>query len=130
LQNCNYSRLGRVYATPRLRCRAEGRPNPYPITGGVGVVASRPAVFFCLPWRARFSYMKTGIAFIVAAGLLATEGFSAAGATAFAAEYRHRGFWRIAPNQCFLPPDIVVALNALGPYCSSPRAHYYYRMRG
>lgn len=25
------------------------------------------------------------------------------------------------PESCFLPPDVVVALNALGPYCDSPR---------
>lgn len=28
---------------------------------------------------------------------------------------------RIHPESCFLPPHIVVALNALGPYCDSPR---------
>lgn len=28
---------------------------------------------------------------------------------------------RIHPESCFLPPDVVVALNALGPYCDSPR---------
>ena len=27
---------------------------------------------------------------------------------------------RFHPESCFLPPDIVVALNALGPYCDSP----------
>jgi hypothetical protein len=28
---------------------------------------------------------------------------------------------RVHPESCFLPPDVVVALNALGPYCDSPR---------
>ena len=31
---------------------------------------------------------------------------------------------RIGPQSCFLMPDIVVALDALGPYCSSPRGSY------
>ena len=39
---------------------------------------------------------------------------------------RH-GFWRIGPQDCFLPPDVAVMVDALGPYCSSPRGHYYYR---
>jgi carbohydrate-binding DOMON domain-containing protein len=29
---------------------------------------------------------------------------------------------RFHPESCFLTPDLVVALNALGPYCDSPRA--------
>ena len=39
--------------------------------------------------------------------------------------YHHR--WhvaRIGPQSCFLMPDVVVALDALGPYCSSPRGSY------
>jgi hypothetical protein len=28
---------------------------------------------------------------------------------------------RIHSESCFLPPDVVVAVNALGPYCDSPR---------
>lgn len=28
---------------------------------------------------------------------------------------------RIHPESCFLPPDLVVGLDALGPYCDSPR---------
>ena len=31
---------------------------------------------------------------------------------------------RVGPQSCFLMPDVVVALNALGPYCSSPRGPY------
>jgi hypothetical protein len=31
---------------------------------------------------------------------------------------------RIGPQSCFLMPDVAVALNALGPYCSSPRGSY------
>ena len=33
-------------------------------------------------------------------------------------------FWRAGPQDCFLMPDVIVAVDALGPYCSSPRAHY------
>jgi hypothetical protein len=33
--------------------------------------------------------------------------------------------WRSGPQKCFLPPDVVVAVNALGPYCSSPRGRQY-----
>ena len=39
----------------------------------------------------------------------------------------HHDRWyvrRIGPQSCFLMPDVVVALNALGPYCSSPRGAY------
>jgi hypothetical protein len=32
---------------------------------------------------------------------------------------------RVWPKQCFLPPDVAVAVNALGPYCSSPRGRQY-----
>lgn len=32
---------------------------------------------------------------------------------------------RIGPQDCFLSPDVAVALNALGPYCSSPRGPRY-----
>jgi hypothetical protein len=32
---------------------------------------------------------------------------------------------RKGPQDCFLTPDIAVALNALGPYCSSPRGRRY-----
>jgi hypothetical protein len=31
---------------------------------------------------------------------------------------------RIGPQSCFLMPDVAVAINALGPYCSSPRSPY------
>jgi hypothetical protein len=33
-------------------------------------------------------------------------------------------FWRLGPQDCFLMPDVIVAVDALGPYCSSPRGHY------
>ena len=37
--------------------------------------------------------------------------------------WHHR--WRvIGPQLCSLTPDAVVQLNALGPYCSSPRGPY------
>ena len=34
-------------------------------------------------------------------------------------------FWRVWPQDCFLTPDLIVALDVLGPYCSSPRGRYY-----
>jgi hypothetical protein len=34
-------------------------------------------------------------------------------------------FWRLGPQDCFLMPDVIVAVDALGPYCSSPRGHYH-----
>jgi hypothetical protein len=46
-------------------------------------------------------------------------------ASANAADHHHR--WhvaRIGPQSCFLMPDVAVAINALGPYCSSPRGSY------
>jgi hypothetical protein len=51
-------------------------------------------------------------------------------AAAVAADLRiiqHRyAYWRTFwPQDCFLMPDEVVALDALGPYCSSPRGRYY-----
>jgi hypothetical protein len=38
----------------------------------------------------------------------------------------HYRFWRVRPQSCFLMPDVIVALNALGPYCSSPRRYSYH----
>ena len=35
----------------------------------------------------------------------------------------------VGPQSCFLMPDGVVALDALGPYCSSPRSPYRVRLR-
>jgi hypothetical protein len=35
--------------------------------------------------------------------------------------------WYVGPTEpqsCFLVPDVIVALDALGPYCSSPRGSY------
>jgi hypothetical protein len=37
--------------------------------------------------------------------------------------------WRIWPQDCFLMPDVAVALDALGPYCSSPRGGRYHIIR-
>ncbi len=69
--------------------------------------------------------------------LFAIATVAAAAATAHAAELRiiHHGyyyryhhyryaFWRFGPQDCFLTPDEVVTLDALGPYCSSPRGHH------
>jgi len=36
---------------------------------------------------------------------------------------------RVWPQDCFLMPDVVVALDALGPYCSSPRGYYHWMTR-
>jgi hypothetical protein len=39
----------------------------------------------------------------------------------------HR-YARVGPQDCFLMPDVIVAVDALGPYCSSPRGYsYHYR---
>ena len=47
-----------------------------------------------------------------------------------AREYRaihHYTNWaRIWPQSCFLMPDVIVAVDALGPYCASPRGHRRY----
>jgi hypothetical protein len=70
--------------------------------------------------------MKTAFAVIGIALLAAT--FAERPAPAVAAELRvgHRHvFWRIWPQDCFLTPDMAVELDALGPYCSSPRGHYH-----
>ena len=68
--------------------------------------------------------MKTIFAAI---GILLVATFAGTAGTAAAAELRgiHRyGFWRIWPQDCFLMPDVAVAVHALGPYCSSPRGFY------
>jgi hypothetical protein len=55
-----------------------------------------------------------------------------AGSSAQATEMRalHRyAFWRVWAQDCYLMPDVVVAVNALGPYCSSPRGRYYRTIR-
>ena len=67
--------------------------------------------------------MKTVFALMIGILLLVATVAGTAG-TAAAAELRgiHRyGIWRVAPQGCFLMPDVVVAVHALGPYCSSPR---------
>ena len=72
--------------------------------------------------------MKSRLALIAIALLLASGALWFAETTAVAAGYPGRhGFWRIGPQDCFLPPDVAVMVDALGPYCSSPRGHYYYR---
>ncbi len=35
--------------------------------------------------------------------------------------------WRAWAQDCFLMPDVAVAVDALGPYCSSPRGSWRYR---
>jgi hypothetical protein len=35
-----------------------------------------------------------------------------------------RRYARVWPQDCFLMPDVIVAIDALGPYCSSPRGYY------
>jgi hypothetical protein len=72
--------------------------------------------------------MKSRLALIAIALLLASGALWFAETTAAADGYPGRhGFWRIGPQDCFLPPDVAVMVDALGPYCSSPRGHYYYR---
>ncbi len=38
--------------------------------------------------------------------------------------HRHWYVARVELQSCFLMPDVVVALDVLGPYCSSPRGLY------
>jgi hypothetical protein len=40
----------------------------------------------------------------------------------------HR-YARLGPQDCFLMPDVIVAIDALGPYCSSPRGYYHHYRR-
>jgi hypothetical protein len=40
----------------------------------------------------------------------------------------HR-YVRLWPQDCFLMPDVIVAVDALGPYCSSPRGYYFHYRR-
>ena len=46
-----------------------------------------------------------------------------------AAVIHHDRRYVVGPQSCFLMPDAVVALDALGPYCSSPRSPYRVRLR-
>ena len=60
--------------------------------------------------------MKTALAAMGFLLLVAT--FAETTATAVAADLRviHRHvFWRVWPRDCFLMPDVIVALDALGP---------------
>jgi hypothetical protein len=71
--------------------------------------------------------MKALSAFVTAIVLLIASPLrEAAGANAAELGAVHRyTFWRVWPQDCFLTPDVIVALDVLGPYCSSPRGHYY-----
>jgi hypothetical protein len=62
-----------------------------------------------------------GILLLVAIVVGATV---SAGAAELRIVHRHTS-WRIWPQQCFLMPDVIVAVDALGPYCYSPRGHYH-----
>jgi hypothetical protein len=42
---------------------------------------------------------------------------------------RRYAFRRIGPQSCFLMPDVIVAVDALGPYCSSPRGYFHHYRR-
>lgn len=60
----------------------------------------------------------TGLAAMTVALLPA----SASAAEAYVTHHHH---WRaFGPQSCFLTPDAIVQLDALGPYCSSPRRSY------
>jgi hypothetical protein len=50
------------------------------------------------------------------------------GAVSYAKLVIHR-YARVWPQDCFLMPDVIVAINALGPYCSSPRVYYHHDRR-
>jgi hypothetical protein len=59
--------------------------------------------------------MKSGLAVIAILVALGAE----------IAAARPGAVWRVGPQECFVPPDVAVAINALGPYCSSPRGRPY-----
>jgi hypothetical protein len=64
--------------------------------------------------------------------LLSVASLPGGRATAEAAGLRisHRyAVWYGWPQECFLMPHVVVALDALGPYCSSPRGYYHWMTR-
>jgi hypothetical protein len=75
-------------------------------------------------------YMRAGLValailaiWLSSGSVRAAEGYVAARAAA--AHHHYRSYvGRVGPESCFLMPDVVVALNALGPYCSSPRGSY------
>lgn len=80
--------------------------------------------------------MKTALVItaltVLAANVLATVPSYAAELGVSAGElrfHRHYLFLRVRPQSCFLMPDVIVAVNALGPYCSSPRGYYYHYRR-
>jgi hypothetical protein len=38
---------------------------------------------------------------------------------------RHTTYWRVSAKDCFVMPDMIVAVDALGSHCSSPRGCYH-----
>ena len=58
--------------------------------------------------------------------LLASANATETFVPAYGSVHRHERWHvrRIGPQSCFLMPDVAVAINALGPYCSSPRGSY------
>ena len=80
--------------------------------------------------RLRDMKAVTGILFVVAITAGANVSASAAELN-IVHRYSHphrfahlHAFWRKGPQDCFLMPDVIVAIDALGPYCSSPRGYY------
>jgi len=96
------------------RCIAGGFPRvTYRAILGAPCGTNRAAPTFQMQGR-KEPEMKIAVSAIVALILL---GDMASARTALIA--------RVGPQDCFLPPDVSVAVNALGPYCSSPRGPRY-----
>ena len=58
--------------------------------------------------------------------LLASANATETFVPAYGSVHHHERWYvrRIGPQSCYLMPDVAVAINALGPYCSSPRGSY------
>jgi hypothetical protein len=112
--------------------RLDNKPNSIDRSAVVAGRVNRrePRWFFRGPACAKLYHMKaTGILLFIAtvAGVTVS-----AGAAELRVMHRHafrHTLWRVGPQACFLMPDVIVAVDALGPYCSSPRGRYHWIMR-
>ncbi len=83
-----------------------------------------------LNWRWTQILMKNASVFRILALIAVLLGASAnAGAAELRIIRQHTTYRRAWAQDCFLMPDVIVAVDALGPYCSSPRGHYHWIVR-
>ena len=61
---------------------------------------------------------------LVALAIAASSAMAAENGKDYVAHHHRWHVARIGPQSCFLMPDVAVSINALGPYCSSPRGSY------